>query len=421
MKRLNLITKTTLAFLVLALAAFGIGRYIAVGMISQEVKKETEFSLIESYFQIARSIERGIDPASLENDKISISRLYALNPTDTQFVFADTLAMHPLLKRNEPFRQLKTNRFIAGEYYSISIMDVFMEADDIEEMVMSILTNLFLLLGGIILIFSIVFSRFLFRPFHQTLHRISRFSLQRSEIPSFTESSTSEFSRLNEFLTVMLRKIKKDYITLKEFSENASHEMQTPLAVAKGKLELLIETPNLSAEQVKLLQEAEHSLSKLSRLSEALLLLTKIENREFVATELIDFSEVLTIELESFSELAEMKGLTFKSHVERGVRVKLDEVLTHILISNLLKNAVRHNQDGGWIDVELQHGNLSIRNTGPDPGINPEELFERFKKRSTSKGSLGLGLSIVKKICEACDWGISYTYTESIHEIKIRF
>ncbi|GAB4407538.1 MAG: hypothetical protein OHK0039_10090 [Bacteroidia bacterium] len=416
---MNLLTKTTLLYLLLALLAFGFGGVLTYRMVRHEVQRETDYSLIERYQWVARSVRTGVSPAWLASDEIDI--VPAGPVADTQYVFSDTLAMHPMLKRPEVLRQLVTQRQIGDAWYRVRIRDVFIEQSDISRIVINILLYLFAILGSIALAGSLLISRWLYTPFRAILDRLRHFRLDGGAVPDFPRTSTREFWQLGSFLHTMLLKIQQDYRTLKEFSENASHEMQTPLAIAQGKLEVLQEQPGLSTGQLILISEAQQSLSRLSRLNEALLLLTKIDNREFVPAHAIDFSRLVAEELATYAELAEMKGLRFTQQVATGVQVRIDAMLARILTGNLLKNAIRHNLDAGdaWVAVSLDARRLCIRNTGDAPPVPPQRLFERFQKRQQSAASTGLGLAIVKKICEVNGLGIRYTYRDGIHEVVV--
>lgn len=234
-------------------------------------------------------------------------------------------------------------------------------------------------------------------------------------------TSTNEFRQLNRFVNEMTHKARRDYLSVKEFSENASHEIQTPLSIAQGKLELLQEMPGLTMEQSELIQAAQYSLLKLSKLSEALLLLTKIDNKEFAAQEEVDFSRIVQCCLCNFAEISGLKGLEFTSEVEEKVLLYMDATLADILVVNLVKNAIRHNIPEGWIHVKLTKNQLCVENTGHPPKVPTQQLFERFQKNHQTDGSLGLGLSIVKKICDINQFTVSYTYLDAIHQICVKF
>ncbi len=417
---MNLIAKITVLNLLLALVAFGIGGVRVYHKFRHEIQRETDYTLRESLAEAVQTIRSGVPASDLQNRFMYITPADTVTPADTHNVFSDTLANHPALNRPELFRQLTTTRNVDGHFYRFTIMNVIIEQSDISRITENILSDLFVLLGAILLVFNFLISKWLLHPFQVTLEKIKFFNLKSGEIPELPQTTTTEFRQLNTFLTAMLHQVRKDYRALKEFSENASHEMQTPLAVASGKLELLVESPGLDSTQLQLIQDAQQALSHLSKLGEALLFLTKIENREFATQAPINFSALLTADLSTFGELAGMKGLQFSTEIKPDVQLRIDPVLAHILVGNLLKNAIRHNVDGGWIKVRLDTDCLTISNSGPDPGMPTEQLFERFQKSDQTGRSLGLGLAIVKKICEANSWQVHYTYAGGVHEITVR-
>lgn len=103
------------------------------------------------------------------------------------------------------------------------------------------------------------------------------------------------------------------------------------------------------------------------------------------------------------------------------VLVKAHPTLVETLLFNLLVNAVRHNVEGGTIDVTLTNQSLNISNTGHSLDLPSDQLFERFKKGAASQESLGLGLAIVKKICDVNKWGIEHSYQNGVHRFSVSF
>jgi signal transduction histidine kinase len=217
----------------------------------------------------------------------------------------------------------------------------------------------------------------------------------------------------------MTSKARRDYQSLKEFTENASHEMQTPLAIAKGKLELLQQNINLDENQSKLLDDSQKALTKLSRLGQALSLLAKIENQEFTTQTNIDFSTIVTHTISLFEELATLKNIKLEYYLQPNIYVKMDTTLADVLVTNIIKNAIQHNIENGWIRVYLDQHKLEVINSGEELHLSPETLFLRFKKSNQSKGSLGLGLAIVKKICEVNQLQVQYNYNDQTHSVQI--
>ncbi len=418
---MKLLAKITILNLLLALVAFGIGGIRVYHKFRYEVQRETDFSLKESLDEVEQIIRSGVPATDLQSRMMSVVPTDSAIPADLRNTFSDTIAIHPVLKHPEVFRKLSVTRNIGGHFYKFILMNVVIEQSDISRISKNVVQDLFVVLGGILLIFNFLFSRWLLDPFEKTLERIKDFSLHASELPAFPATTTTEFRQLNVFLAEMMLQIKNDYHALKEFSENASHEIQTPLAVASGKLELLMESPGLDDAQVQLVQESQESLLRLSKLGEALLLLTKIENQEFIPQTPVDFSAILSADLQIFGELADMKGLRFSTEITPDIPLRIDSPLAHILIGNLLKNAVRHNVPDGWINVRLDPTRFVVSNTGPPPAVPTERLFGRFQKSSQTDKSLGLGLAIVKKICDVNGWNVHYTYEEGVHEVSVQF
>ncbi len=418
---MNLLAKTTIFTLLLAMIAFCIGGIRMYQTFQYEVKRETDFSLLETFWPLETAMESGVPASELQNRMVFISEVNQVMPADTLYQFTDTLALHPhpKINRKDHLRLLTTSRNINGQWYRFKVMNVFIEQSDVRRITKNVLKDLFIVLGGMLIIFSILTSKLLLRPFKETMQKIKTFNLQSGKVPDFPKTTTTEFRNLNGFLGEMLEKNRRDYLTLKEFSENASHEMQTPLAVASGKLELLVESSDLNLDQLSLVQEAQQALSHLSKLGEALLLLTKIENQEFAPQTSFNFSEILRKDVANFEELANLKGLDFQKEIAPDIHLKLDPGLAKILVSNLLKNAIRHNLPDGWIKVILQKQRLSVINSGPPPAVSTDLLFERFQKSSQTSKSLGLGLAIVKKICQVNELPIIYHYEDGIHNIEI--
>ena len=402
---------------------FSIAGIVTYQMVMERVARETDYSLAQNMDLLKESILEGKPLDALQNQKTRIVKVDDFEPTDTLYdnAFSDTLAMHPYFKRLEPHRKLTIVQQVNGEYYRFSMIDIFLETDDVSDGVVNVMTRLFFGLGLILLVCSFLISSWLFQPFQKSLQKIKAFNLKNNDTISFSQTTTKEFKQLNGFITQMTDKARRDYISLKEFSENAAHEMQTPIAVAKGKLELLLESPDLKEAQLPLIQSAQAALTKLSRMGQALSLLTKIENNEFTARETTDFSKLVEQSVLTFKDIAELNGLSLESKIEVGVTLPINTSIADILVSNLLKNAIRYNLPNGWIKVNLDQQQLIIENPGNPPKIPTNQLFERFRKSNQSGKSLGLGLAIVKKVCDVNQLKVDYVYAKDIHRLIVKF
>ncbi|MCH5721079.1 HAMP domain-containing histidine kinase [Niabella hibiscisoli] len=218
----------------------------------------------------------------------------------------------------------------------------------------------------------------------------------------------------------LLQRNSDTYLSQKQFNENASHELQTPLAISINKLELLAERGSLTNEDGETIGEVIQALESLKRLNKALLLLSKIENQQFVEEQTIRVNDVIAKLVRDFSDMLRFRDVKVEL-VENGYFERLmNSNLAEILIMNLLKNAIVHNSPGGIIKVTITASWLSIENSGvPDPMDN-EKMFERFYKRSTESGSTGLGLAIVKAIAALYDLSVAYEFNHSMHKFVIQ-
>jgi signal transduction histidine kinase len=234
-------------------------------------------------------------------------------------------------------------------------------------------------------------------------------------------SNINEFKELNAAVTAMSNSVLKDYGALKSFTENASHEIQTPLAVINAKLELLMQAENFSEQQMQYIQNIQEEISRLSKLNQSLLLLTKIDNQQFKDTEKVDVATVINKHLDNYEELIAAKEIALTKNINGESIVLMNKTMAEILVSNLITNAIKHNIKKGTIEIIADRDQLTVKNTGPALSTNPEELFERFKKDKVNSESLGLGLSIVKKICEQYHFKVDYNYANGLHTVSVSF
>ncbi|MCB0685425.1 MAG: HAMP domain-containing histidine kinase [Saprospiraceae bacterium] len=421
---MNLTFKTILYYLVIAVLVFSVGGVVAYRLISEEIAAETDYYMTHSLeiieYRLQRAVERGY---KLENrfntSQLQVKELMTV-PVDTNMHFSDTLAMHPHLNQLEMMRKLQVNRMVAGKYFEITMIDVIIEDSDIYESVVKIIIRLFALFTLVMIIGTFIMSRSLLNPFKETLNRIKKFNVQDPSPLVLPPTSTTEFRQLNNILGEMAGRAQQEYQALKKFSENASHEMQTPLAIASGKLDLLTDTDNLTEEQFGLVMSAQQSLKKLSQLGQSLSLLTKIENKEFIISQKTDVSEMLEETLDNFKEFFEMKGLNLKTNIKKGVKMDLNAHLGSILLNNLVNNSIKHNIEGGTVEIVLEDHHLQFRNTGEVPTVPTAQLFNRFEKNGSRTDSSGLGLAIVKEICDYHSIKINYTY-DNKHQIDMVF
>ena len=309
--------------------------------------------------------------------------------------------------------RISTYSFIPSFYQMLpSIVNSF-------KWILLVLLILVIISGGLI-------SKYILAPFKRTMRVIGSFDLKQKEALRLPGTQTAEFRELNQFLRKMTDKAREDYQTLKEFTENASHELQTPTAIIRGKLDLLMES-DIRDEQAILIAEMQNALERLSRVHSSLTLLTKLENQEYQTGEPVRISHLVRETLAAFGELIELKSLVLKAHIEKEIYVPIHASLADLLLTNLISNAIRHNKvppaggGKGFIGVQLTKDGLVIVNTGVEPRVPTQELFERFKKGNSGSDSIGIGLAIVRQICELSHFDIVYQYAENLHRVAIAF
>ena len=418
---MNLLTKTTLIYVILILAVFTFGGFLSFQIFQKDINRETDYHLRGQLNFIKEVIEKGAPVHTLNYDKLHIQAFDSVGQINTKRRYSDTLVMHYQLKRVLPHRKLKVATKVGETWYNISLYESLVEEDDIMDSVTSSLSYTFGILVTLLILSSILISSWIFSPFKKTLKEINQFRIHEGKLPNLGKTHVKEFSQLNSFLSEMMDKSRRDYLNLKEFIENSAHELQTPLAIARGKLELLMEYKELDSFQAQQIQGAYNALTKLSKLNRSLGLLSKIDNHEFADFKEVDFTDTLYKKVEEFEELISLKELELESSIASNIWGKMDPTLMDILLTNLLQNAIKHNYPRGKIEIQLKPGTLVIRNTGEETDIAPRLLFQRFKKGSSHSDSHGLGLAIVRKICQVSDMGIHYQVEQGWHIMTVTF
>jgi signal transduction histidine kinase len=322
---------------------------------------------------------------------------------------------------NISYRQLEFPVNVAGKLYKVDVLKSQEETEDLVQLILQItLAIVLLLLISLFLINRFVLGK-LWKPFNSTLQQIKQFNLSGKDEVHLEQTNINEFTELNNAVSLMTKRVSQDYDEIKNFTENASHEIQTPLAIIKSKLELLSQSENLNEEQMNSIQSISETTNRLSKLNQSLILLTKIDNKQFRETEEVDISELAMHHLNNYEELLHAKNITVTKNIEPHLKLVMNENLAEILIINLVTNAIKHNIDNGSIQIKITRNSFSVTNTGMELESEPSELFERFKKDKVNSDSLGLGLSIVKKICERYGYEITYHYSGLLHTTTINF
>lgn len=323
-----------------------------------------------------------------------------------------------LEKEDEPYRELLAPIEIEGKHYTFKARTNLVEKIDLILGVAALfLVVIVLLLGGILLLNRWISKR-IWKPFYRTLDGIESFELDKNQKPDLPETDIDEFHRLNRSLNNLIEKNVTIYRAQREFVENAAHELQTPLALFQGKIDVLQQT-TLDKEQSRLLSALNDDVGRLNRLNKNLLLLSRIDNENYIGKQDFRAGDYLEKNLGFFTEQALSKNISIQSEIH-PVTISSNSTLAEIAINNLILNAIRHNQKGGQILVSLSSDSFTVSNSGAAT-LDKERLFQRFYKSDSSSKGNGLGLAIISKIADLNGWDVSYDFSEGRHVFKIRF
>ena len=314
----------------------------------------------------------------------------------------------------ETFRQIVFTQRVGDKLYEISVAKPL---EGTQILIRSIAYSTLVILLLIIIIsvlLNYLLLRKLWRPFYAAINEMKGFKLGNTIQPLLPDSDIEEFSLMNKSLSLAIKSAKDDYRILKEFTENASHETQTPLAIIRSKLDLVIQDEGLSEGQTEALQSAYAAVTRLSKLNQSLLLLAKIENQQFTTVENVNLKERIEEKVQQFHEFWESNQIHLNLNL-KDANITANPELIDILLNNLLSNAGRHNIESGEISIFLLPGKLEIANTAKAGGLNTNKLFSRFYKEAQYSAHNGLGLSIVKQIADHSDLHISYRFQSGKH------
>jgi signal transduction histidine kinase len=321
----------------------------------------------------------------------------------------------------ELYRELNASIIIEGNPYTYSARINLVEKEDLmKSIAILFLVIISILLAGLFVITKRLSIK-LWKPFYKTLNQIEKFEIDKFNQPKFTETNIEEFNRLNNSIEKLITKNTSIYHVQREFVENAAHELQTPLAIFKAKIDTLTQNADFTQEQYKILHSLNDSVARLSRLNKNLLLLSKVENDIYSEKQTFNLNEAIEKNFDFFSEQAKAKNLIIKTEMNETVAVSSNPVLAEILISNLFLNAIRHNVNNGQVLVTLSDHSLTFSNTGQSQTLVADKLFNRFSKSNPSEQGNGLGLAIIKKIADRNNWTISYSFANNFHSFSVTF
>jgi signal transduction histidine kinase len=343
------------------------------------------------------------------------------NSVKINSIFYDSTELD--LRENEKItiRILKATVKNKNQNFLVTVTQSYEEFEEISDKLSWGLGLYFLGFLLLLLLINFLLYRQLWKPFYEIINHLRNYQLNKSTPDIFKKEATEEFNLLSQTLYQMTERISKQFTLQKEFTENASHEIQTPIAVISAELETLLGSENLPEIEANHVQKSMDSLQKLSQLNKSLLLLTKIENNQFSETEEVNLSNLVTNLLETYRDFAEHRNIKIYQEIKPDQTLEINPLLAEILVGNLLKNAIKYNHNGGDLTCILKDNQLIISNKGDKLPFPETQLFNRFVKHPKHPESTGLGLAIVKQIAEQYGLNIKYQFneTERTHTFKI--
>lgn len=322
-------------------------------------------------------------------------------------------------QKKERYRCLKKVIYLQNKPYLFTIQTNIEESHETIAVIAMITIFFFVIIVLGLLYLNRKLSSSIWKPFRDTLDQLKTFNLNSQNTLQFPASDTTEFEELNQSLYKLIERNISTYKTQKEFTENASHELQTPLAIIKNKLDLLLQDQNLTEKQYRIAEDINKALTRSSRINKNLLLLAKIENNQFDGSEIVLFDHLLQQSIDTLGEHFEQKNISVQEEISGSVQVNGNSILTEILINNLIINAIRHTSPGGFISIQLMGSSFEVSNSGAEK-LNTDFLFKRFSKLSTDNSGSGLGLSIIQEICKFHHWTISYCFENHRHFFTVK-
>ena len=417
MKLLSYTYRKLALLLFLLMAVWGVLFYYAI---IDEVVDETDDTL-ENYGEIL--MESALhDPSILETEG-SLMSFYKFTPISEEEgrhyrqVFYDATVYIELEDEDEPVRVMCTAfRMPDGQYYELKLMISILERDDMVEAMLWYLGALFLLFLICTSIGIQLVLKGVFRPLHRLLDWLHCIQPGKEVPPLDNPTKIREFRQLSDAALDMGNRSYKAYEEQKQFIENASHELQTPLAIVRGKVELLAESEGMTEQQMEQLDEIYATLGRAVKLNKSLLLLSRIENGQYTEMEDVSVDEILDELLPDLMDIYEHKQVRLiRKREEQPFIIRCNHSLAQILVSNLVKNSLLHNREGGELQVLTTPTSLVIKNTGDVP-LDGEKLFRRFYHgMDGKKDSTGLGLAIARSIALSSSLKLTYEWQDGMH------
>ncbi|MBT5090765.1 MAG: HAMP domain-containing histidine kinase [Flavobacteriales bacterium] len=410
---MKLLTKTSLNFISASVIFFLIGSVAMYFSVRNIIAEDLQNRLLQQQKDFFYNAD--------QNKLTDLSsKLVFIQITDKEIVhsFSDTV-----LIVNDSYilyRKLQFSYLQDEQYYHVSILKSQNQSDSLIKKI--VIMNV----GFAMLFFLIMFFvnrhsiKSALSVFYSTICKLENFELSKLQTLTLETAEVHEIKKLNEVFEKMATQIYNDFESQKEYTENVSHELQTPLAIISSKADELMQADNLSKEQMEQLALLLETTNRLSKINQALIFLTKIDNRFYTQGSSFSLNILVKEKLQIFDAAIQEKKLKLELDLLDNTQIYMNPYLAETLIINLIKNAIIHNTNGGMLHVQLSNNTLSISNSGYPLSFPQKDIFKRFIRSENSKKNLGIGLSIVQRICKLYNFDLKYKYQEE-HNFVIQF
>lgn len=416
----RIITRLSIALSVV-LALWAVFFYYAI---VDEINDEVDDSLEDYSEQI---LIRFLAGEELPSKNTASNNQYYLKEITSEYAqskphisYIDSMVYIPVKRETEPARILTTiYKDADGQYYELVVSTPTFEKDDLKESILFWIIFLYVGLLFVIIVVNIWVYHQSTRPLHVLLTWMDKYHVGGKNEPLQNETDVTEFRKLNEAAIRNMERAEEVFEEQKQFIGNASHEMQTPLAVCRNRLETLMEDETLNENQLEELGKTYNTLGYIAKLNKTLMLLFKIDNRQFTEKQDVDLNRIVRDYIQDYREIYAHLNIDVKVNETGTFKVRMNETLASILMNNLIKNSYVHNLKNGQLLIEISSSRLVLKNTGLNAPLHPKLIFERFYQGNKKEGSTGLGLALVKSICDRENLSVKYYFEDGLHCFEI--
>lgn len=390
--------------------------------IIDEVNDEVDDSLEDYSESLIVRYLNGEDMPSLNNGSNNQFYMYDVSSeyaeTYPQISYRDEMVYIDDKLEYEPARILMTIFKTDTGYKELVVYTPTIDKLDLQRSILGWIVALYAGILLILLLLNVWIFRRNMKPLYVLLSWFNNYKIGSGYKPLSNKTKITEFKELYHAVTMSVQRNEKLYEQQKMFIGNASHEMQTPLAICLNRLEMLMEDENLTEKQMEEIAKTHQTLENITRMNKSLLLLCKIENGQYADVKEVSVNSLVSQYIDTFNDVYSYKNITVKVTEMSSLSMQINESLAIILVSNLLKNAYLHNCENGKIDVVISEKDFTVSNTG-ESALDSSKIFTRFYQGSKKEGSTGLGLALIHTICRANNISISYEFRDKMHVFKV--